>query len=453
MKKAILVAAALAALGAGVWFWLDSRPGRPKPALSYLVIVVDSLRADHMSAYGYERETTPVLDAISADGLRFEQPLAQAPWTKPSVASIFTGTYSGVHRVLSAKTVVDGKPLTDSLSSKFVTLAEAVKQAGLATAGFGMKLHLRAQYGFDQGFDAYDMEVGDAAAINGALVRWLKRRDPERFFVYLHYNDPHYPYSPGEEWGRFGTVEPTIQINGDTKRAIQGGTMELTEEHAQELRDAYDGEILYNDHEIGRLLEAIRHRGYSNVLVIFTADHGEEFLDHGDITHGQSLYAELLRVPMILGGSGLPDAARGTVRPEPVQTIDVYNTILDLEGLPVPPFVQGRSFAPLLRGEPWTPAEAYSQRPLEDTVVDASGRYKLIRYLETGETRLFDLLEDPGELRPLVEGHDERIAELTALLDAWAADSLALFETVQPQDLAPLDPEIEERLRSIGYVD
>lgn len=454
MKKIILAVLLSATFVGGIYAWLYSRPGTPKEGRSYVVIVVDSLRADHVGAYGYERDTTPIADALAEDGWLVEQPLAQAPWTKPSVASIFTGTYTGVHRVLSAKRVVDGKPLSDSLSGKFVTMAEAVKTAGLATAGFGMKLHLQAKYGFDQGFDAYDMEVGDAPAIRKKTISWLRRREPDRFLIYLHYNDPHYPYRPPEEWTRWGNGDPSVQITGDTKRKIQSGAMNLSEAQAQELRDAYDSEILFNDYEIGKLLEQMDHRGYKNVMVIYTADHGEEFLDHGDITHGQSLYDELVRVPLIVGGTGLPDASRGKRTKRPIELIDIMPTILDMEGLPLPPFIQGRSFASaLMEGADDEELEAhgYSQMPGAETVSD--GRWKLIRSSDESAFQLFDLVADPDELNSLTASEAETAEALNELLNGWTTVNLNLFDEIQPQDTAPLDPEIEERLRSIGYVD
>ncbi|HEY3174513.1 MAG TPA: sulfatase [Candidatus Polarisedimenticolia bacterium] len=453
-----IVGAALCAAAAGLFLWL--RPPRVKTRPSFLVIAIDSVRADHVGAYGYPRSTTPRIDALARDGILFEEAYSQAPWTKPSVASIFTSSYTSVHHVLFSKRVVNGEDRTDVLNAKFLTLAEAMKSGGWATGGFGQKIHLRPEFGFDQGFDRYDMHARRAENINRRALDWLRSDDPDRFFMYLHYNDPHYPYKPHPEYARFGSTTARVQIDGDTKRAFREGTLRLTADDIRQLLDLYDGEILYADTLIGELLDRIGGLGYHNVTVIVTADHGEEFLDHGDITHGQSLYGELVRVPFIIGGSGLPASARGRRSRATVELIDIMPTLLEMAGLPRPPDLQGRSLAPLLAPaiptEPGPVTAVFSERrdpndaDFSSTVFD--GRWKFIHDASLNRVLLFDIETDPGEKRPMEGAGGEIVGALRGQLERWAAANRTLHDKIRPEDDRPLDPETERRLRSLGYV-
>ena len=456
MKKIAALSVAILAVAMAAWLWL--RPPRSRPLPCFLIVAIDSLRADHVGAYGYPRATTPRIDALSRSGVVFDQAFTQAPWTKPSVASIFTSTYISVHRVLYSKQVIDGQDRSDILNEKFLTLAEAMKAGGFATAGFGQKIHLRPEFGFSQGFDGYDMHLRRAEGINRAAIAWLSRLRPERFFMYLHYNDPHYPYKPRREDATFGATTTRVQIDGRTKKAFHDGSLQITREDMRALEDLYDGEIHYTDRHVGALLDAIATMGYSDVTVLVTADHGEEFLDHGDITHGQSLYGELVRVPFILAGPGLPAALaghRGRHVATPVQLIDIMPTLLEMAGLPLPPGVQGSSVVARLSSHP--APQVFSERRSVDevafwgTVFD--GRWKLIQDATKGRTLLFDTMADPGETLPLQDRNPGVVAGLAERMKQWAAGNHILYERIQPESTRPLDPETEERLRSLGYID
>ena len=454
-RRALVLLALLGVTVAALYrFW----PARPKSDLSIVLIVIDSLRVDHVGTYGYPRETTPFIDRLGDEGLVFEEALSQAPWTKPSIASLFTSTYISVHSVLFSNEIIDGEERTDVLNTKFQTLAEVLRSGGYATSAFGMKIHLRPPNGFDQGFDGFDMSARQAWKIDRKALRWLGRNDPDRFFMYLHYNDPHYPYEPAPGYARYGATSARVQIDGETKRAFFDGRLELTRRDMDQLVDLYDGEVRYTDDHIRKLIEGIESRGYMNVLVIVTADHGEEFLDHGGITHGQSLYDELVRVPLVFGGSGfarLFPQRDGERMPETVQLIDLMPTILDIAGLPPPPGLQGRSLTPLLAGEPHASRAAFSERIGADENMFWStvreGRWKLIRDLNDGRTLLFDLLDDPGEKEPL-DGIPDIVARLAASIDSWSAANRHLHDLFAPHTTRPLDPETEERLKSLGYV-
>ena len=447
----------LVAIAAAAVLFARLRPARIKEVPSFLVIAIDSVRADHVSAYGYARPTTPRIDALARGGILFSTAFSQAPWTKPSVASIFTSNYVSVHNVLFSKRVVNGEDRTDVLNAKFLTLAEAMKSGGYATGGFGQKIHLRPEFGFDQGFDRYDMHARRADKITRKTLGWLREADPDKFFVYLHYNDPHYPYRPQPGFAKFGSTTAKVNIEGETKKAFRNGTLTFSPSEMQTLVNLYDGEILYADTLVGELIDGIADLGYRNVTVIITADHGEEFLDHGDITHGQSLYDEQVRVPFIVTGSGLPAAARGVRSDATVELIDIMPTLLELAGLPEPPGIQGRSLAPILRGTPAPEPTRmiFSQRREPDdtgfssTVFD--GRWKLIDDVPKNRRLLFDLANDPGETNPIATGAD-MIDRLARQIEGWSAANLTLYDRIRPDDSRPLDAETERRLRALGYI-
>lgn len=460
MRMAMRWLLVLIAIAAGVTLFIRLRPARVKEAPSFLVIVIDSVRADHVGAYGYARATTPRIDAFAREGILFSTAFSQAPWTKPSVASIFTSTYVSVHNVLFSKRVVNGEDRTDVLNTKFLTLAEAMKTGGYATGGFGQKIHLRPEFGFDQGFDRYDMHARRADKINRKTLGWLREEDPDKFFAYLHYNDPHYPYKPRPEFAKFGSTTARVQIEGATKAAFRSGALHLSPEDIRQLIDLYDGEILYADTLVGDLIDAISSLGYRNLTVIITADHGEEFLDHGDITHGQSLYSELVRVPFIMTGSGLPAGARGVRSETTVELIDIMPTLIEMAGLPLPPGIQGKSLLAALRGAPSSalaaPPAIFSQRrdPADASFSSAvfDGRWKLIDDVPKSRLMLFDLSADPGETSPIATGGEDVINRLSSRLAGWSAGNLSLYEAIRPDDSRPLDAETERRLRSLGYI-
>ena len=458
MRITLRLMVVLLVIAAGVTLFIRLRPTRVKDAPSFLVIAIDSVRADHVGAYGYARATTPRIDAFAREGILFSTAYSQAPWTKPSVASIFTSTYVSVHNVLFSKRVVNGEDRTDVLSAKFLTLAEAMKAGGYATGGFGQKIHLRPEYGFDQGFQRYDMHARRANNINRKTLGWLREADPDKFFAYLHYNEPHYPYKPRPEFARFGSTTARVQIDGATKEAFRSGALRLSTEDIQQLIDLYDGEILYSDAMVGELIDAISDLGYRNLTVIITADHGEEFLDHGDITHGQSLYSELVRVPFIMTGSGLPVGARGVRSETTVELIDIMPTLIEMAGLPLPPGIQGKSLLAALRGAPAPAAlpAIFSQRrdpadsAFSSTVFD--GRWKLIDDTAGKRLMLFDLSTDPNEASPIATGREDVLNRLSLSLAGWSTSNLSLYDTIRPDDSRPLDAETERRLRSLGYI-
>jgi arylsulfatase A-like enzyme len=431
---------------------------RLAPALAeradLLLVVVDTLRADRLGSYGAERDTSPALDRLAAEGVRFERAYAPAPWTKPSVASIFTGLHPSAHRANRVRT---------ALPDGAVTLAEILREQGYRTAGVVSHDVLAAKNGFAQGFERYfedearghgHLSTEGVTARARALLAELAAGE-EPFFLFVHYFDPHYDYLRHPEFGF--AAERAGRLDGsESLVSLRKLSDELTPEEVGLLRDLYDEEIRFTDRGIGHLLEGLAEAGRAErSLVVATADHGEAFLEHGWLGHTRSLYEVLLRVPLILR---VPGVAPGVVA-EPVSTVSLLPTLLELMGVrPDEIAPHGPSLAPHLTGAAATqlppvfaevdflPVFDPAKRAAKKALIGP--RFKLIRDERSGALELYDLSEDPGERRDLAGEDPERLEKLRAQLEirARAAGAGALSE----QDREPTLEELE-RLRALGY--
>ena len=429
----------------------ESGEGEPWNVLIYLV---DSLRADHLGCYGYERPTSPELDRFAAeDAVRFDRVVAQASWTRAAVASLLTGLYPHAHGAVGRE---------DRLVAETPYLSEILNEAGWATAGFVTNGNVSAPFGFDRGWDTFRhfSESNDVPehhvlsdALNEHVFDWLDAHDPARpFFLYVHTSDPHYPYRPPEPWlDRFASEveDPSIGDLDAVVRLIRG-KLPVEDRVRQDLIDLYDGEIAFNDHHFGRLLDRLRADGlYDRTLIVFLGDHGEEFLDHDGWGHGATLYEEQLRVPLVIK---LPNGERGgVVVDEPVRQIDVLATLLDVLGRPIPSEVQGTSRLAAMRGVApvgrATPSFAELHLDGEDADVIVDGRFKLILDGAGDHAELYDVIADPGERHDLA---DERPV-LAGYLRAQLLSRRATSRTVGRQ-AADIDPELRSRLEALGYL-
>jgi arylsulfatase A-like enzyme len=349
-----------------------------------LLVTIDALRADHVSAYGYRRPTTPRLDALAHAGVRFTTAFANAPMTKPSLPQMLTSRYfpDSTHPTLATLLFAGGVPLTKAI----------INNDNLA---------LWLTFEGRDAFDSMSAAPLRAEHLTDAALRWLDRRHGDRFALYLHYLDTHTPYRvPADHAGRFVDASYTGPIGlrfSDPEGARAG---KYTGAERTRIVDLYDGAVRYVDGEIGRLLDGLDARGLRDTtLVVITADHGEEFWDHGAFFHGQSLYDEQLHVPLILR---LPrDEAAGTVVPQLVRLVDVVPSIAEVLGLRVPEDLVGESLLPLVH-------EGAADR---DAVVFARAAnvefpyrfglrtptHKLIVSVADGAEELYDLRTDPGE--------------------------------------------------------
>ncbi len=445
--------------------WLG-RPAPPEAPAgpNILLISIDSLRSDHVHAYGYHRETTPALDRLAREGALFRQAVAPTTWTLPSHLTMLTALPPHAHQVIR-----DGR----SLDPQALTLAEVLSAAGYETAAFVSGPYLRAEYGFSQGFQHYDdytvtgssAEASHRAITSPALVRlvssWLRqwdgggRRRP--FFLFVHMWDVHYDYIPPPPYDTLFDPEYHGSIDGrDFERSgrVHAGMDPRDLEHVIAL---YDGEIRYTDGHIGRMLKELEGIGaLDNTVVAVTADHGDEFFEHGKKGHRNNLYDTTLLVPLIMRYP--PKVRAGTLVQEQVRLLDLAPTLLSLAGVEKPPgfgfeIAAGmgpRDLTPLLAGQaeagPGPPAFGDLHGKLACV---RTGKWKFItRLARTAPVELYDLEADPAEQTNLADRglpEADRFSELLSFWRRFAGNRL------QPRRLE-IDERHLESLRGLGYI-
>ena len=382
-----------------------------------IVYLVDTLRADHTTPYGYARDTTPELMAFSKEAVLFEQAIAQASWTKPSVASLFTSLPPGQHGTVQ---------LRDTLDARHLTLAEMLSAKGYATSAAIANSVIYAQgSGFEQGFDLFrglhgqgggPSKLVEAAVVVDEALRQLDARRGLPAFLYVHTMDPHVPYAPpppfDRRWEPHATEEhPATDPRYDFKEPLD----------RERFVARYDGDVAYGDQEFGRFVRELKRRGlYDRALILFLADHGEEFQDHGGWLHGRSVFDELVRVPLLMKLPGQAQAGRRVA--QQVQLVDLLPTILQSQGLPVPapPDVAGRPLQAVLEGQaPEVPAlsEISHRGFVAHGARTRQGKY-VQRYSPQEDELYFDLQQDPRELSDRLAENRERARPLRALVEA-----------------------------------
>ncbi len=379
-------------------------------------IVVDTLRADHLGTYGYERKTSPAIDALARRGAVFESAVAHAPWTKPSVATMLTGLEPRDHGITDWDVPID--PSLDTVQGAFHAAGYAT-HAVVSHHAFDPRFN-----NFHVGFDTFDVsalagatsphEIASSEVVSSAAVGAI-RDLPEPFFLFLHYFDPHEFYLRHDEFP-FG----------------------------DNAMDRYDAEIAYTDLAIGQIIASVDSLGLSGrTYIVLTADHGEEFGDHGGRVHTLTLYQEALAVPWIVAGPGIaPDRVAATVG-----LVHQGPTILNLAGVPAPIAMRGRP-VPRVNGRfvPF-PEPVFSEtRRYVDRRSVVDGRYKLIVDRGNGETLLFDLREDPKEKTNLASNLPEETRRLSRLIEAHEAGRVVRAPI-------PLPDELAESLNALGYAD
>jgi arylsulfatase A-like enzyme len=382
-----------------------------------IVYLVDTLRADHTTPYGYARDTTPALLSFAKDAVVFDQAISAASWTKPAVASLMTSLLPGRHRAVQ---------LRDSLDPGLVTLAEMLQAHGLATgAAVSNSVIYSAGTNFDQGFDFFaglhgagnrPSKVVEAGPVVDTGLRWLDERRGFPDFLYVHTMDPHVPYTPPPPFDQKFEPHPTPDHTGQDPRFDFKEPLDRDRLIAQ-----YDGEIAYGDQEFGRFLSELKKRGlYDRALIVFMADHGEEFEDHGKWLHGRSVFDELVRVPLIVKFPSQKDGGRRIE--QQVQTVDLLPTILEHFGLavPTPPVIVGHPLQPVVAGGAPEPP-AVSEISHRGFVAHGmrTGRDKYVRRFSPEEDELyFDLRKDPKEQSNVIDQNRERARSLKAGVEA-----------------------------------
>lgn len=408
-----------------------------------VVIVIDTLRADHLPFYGYEKDTAPFLRSIADKGVVFERAIAGCSSTGPAMATVFTSLYPSQHGlitgVLATQRLVKVNPSIriNRIPEQLKTLGQYFKEAGYRTFGVADNLNISEQQGFTKGFDKFaTYRYNGAATVNKTLWEWA----PEimaggKYFLYVHYMDPHAPHFRRKPWFE------------------KGATRE------QSILNAYDSEIRYTDEHIRALFEKFNLQ--ENTLVLVLADHGEEFGDHGGSGHGKTLYREVIHVPYVLYHPALPPRRVS----EFVHTIDTVPTLAELVGIAKEPHWVGVSLAPLAKGMPAKNLDldgrpVFSQllrRPEhekdpKESVVHQRHHLIVTPKREGGGAReeLYHLDTDFSEQRDLAS----EMPEVTVNIGKNFADLHDESKRVKAEEIEiPLDDEAIKSLKTLGYLE
>jgi arylsulfatase A-like enzyme len=441
---------------------------KPRPD-NVIIILVDTLRADHLGCYGYARPTSPNIDELARQSFVAENAIAQAPWTLPSVASLFTSLYPLAHGATMA---------AHAVPECLDTLAEVLKRHDFETAAFSTNVvFVSARTGLHQGFDLFqvlsrpapgakpgDLEIDETATtVTNRAIEWIKQRSGKRFFLYLHYMDPHSDYAAPPAYREQFERPYSGRFDGTTVQLMAAlvGKIPIEEPDIRHLINLYDAEIAYVDAEIGRLLEVLQESGLSDTtMVVLLSDHGEEFHDHGKVLHDFSLHRELLRVPLILR---IPASSGGRRLTEIVQVIDVGPTILDVLEIPDDRPTHGRSFAHLLR-KPGSPS--WEQRSFSEVSAPRLGKSTREKrrldglvtpqwwYIAGSDTpeALYDNVRDPRQETNRATSEEaartQLVVELKAHIEAMKARGTPC--AAEAFEISPAD---RERLRLLGYTE
>ncbi len=444
------------------------RTGRP----SVLMVVVDTLRADRLSQYGHPVATSPALDRLTSQATVFERAYGTSSWTIPSTTSLLTSLHPARH-----KAVEQGATLNPDI----VTIAELLKKAGYATAGFSYNIHITNKHGYNQGFDTfldYDGDVmayPDISEMIGSAHDWLEGYDERKpFFMYLQPMNCHGPYKvpeahrrdlfkrgPAKGFKYYGAIMRDIMWKGKVERR-----KDVTKPYLKSLGQQYDASVRYSTDQVARLFDTLIRKGlWDNTLVIFTADHGEELFEHGGFAHAYTLYEEVIHVPMIVKLPKQRESARSDAF---VSLMDLYPTITDIMNIPIEHRIDGLSLMPVLGAsmgkrekkgdrERFDDRElllhlAWKGRGLMKGLYDGRRKYIDLKhdYTKTKNKKyLFDLASDPAELDNRLPAEEKRAEKMHKDMTAmWKAYSNIAFDA--PKNV--LNEMNVEALKALGYI-
>jgi arylsulfatase A-like enzyme len=452
-----------------------------------ILLTVDTLRADVLSCYGSEEVSTPNIDQLAKDGVLFTNAISPAPWTLPSFSSIMTGLSPLVH-----KTTKVNSQLPDNLS----TLAERMRDSGYLTVAIVDNGFLSPHSNISQGFLEYNFfprySIGSSVGVKlleqffpkkfkletttteltQEAVDWIASNRDKDFFLWLHYYDPHVPYSPPSEFLPEGDAPARIGNRFSDPFGIRSGNFAPSPIEKKWIRDLYLGEVRYVDDSIGKFLDSLKKLGlYDESLIVFTSDHGEEFWEHGGYEHGHSLFNEVIRVPLIikLPNSMTSRAMDHNERPtismaasgkidETVTTQSIMPTILDISGIEYDAdYLSSGSLGPLLKNsnnhiqEPIISAGLLYFEDQESVTFNGS---KYIRFMETNREILYDLIRDPGERISVLNSSPQKAERARNILrkHTRVAEKIRENNGIVSGKGVEFDQGTKEKLKSLGYL-
>jgi len=477
--------------------------------MNVLTYVLDALRADHVSCYGYDRDTTPTIDRLAEQGIRYENCFSPATWTKPVGASLLTGAYPPLHGTRSRDDVFD---------ADIIRLPETLSEVGIATAGFSTMGNVSASIGYGRGFDTYrdlykdpdvvakrqtrdtdseelghedrdEIALPRAEDLTESVVEWLETDAEDDFFAFCWSIEPHMPYDPPEGYRDYTDPEYDGPVDG------QRETLTNVETNAdlEQLKALYDGGIRYNDDELGPIVNALKDQGiYDETMIVVLGDHGDAFNEHDRLTHGHLPYDELIHIPLVIKPVTESGVTQQVVE-ETACLVDVPATIMSATGIEdVPETVEGRELPPF--GPPGSSAPVFSETRFRDvypsfysvrtdewkymevdepdrdvgTMLDTvkqvyqrgliweivrNPRYYLERYLHDENRFLYNLDDDPNEQRNLVTEQLERADKMESLLTGWVEEGERRHKKLSSLSNLDIDSETSEQLKQLGYVE
>jgi choline-sulfatase len=425
---------------------------QPTPAKGVTLIVVDTLRADHLGLYGYERNTSPGLDQFSKSALVFRRAYSTSAWTLPSVASLMTGQIPPDHGARRSADSPDGA--FSAIRKSSPSLASILSQHDVRTAAFINNPFLSPEFGFDRGFEHYDykratnMGARSASEMVDNAIDWLDKHGEQPYFLLVHLFDPHLNYNAPKPFkGRFTANLPTnFGATHMDWNSLRKNPMGLDADDRRFVIAAYDEEIAGVDAALERFLQELQEARYlERGCVILTSDHGEEFFEHDGFEHGHQVWQELLHVPLIVWAQRVTPG----VNDEPVSLVDIFPTVLDFMGATISTSDTNSSLWPLIdSGTRNSPGNLFAESSLYGPKCAALIRwpYKLIR-TESAPLQLFNLESDPNEQANRAEDFPSISLSMTAELEALEPNSKS------PSDApATLDQSTLQELETLGYL-
>jgi len=427
---------------------VDEQPA-PPPRPNILLVSVDALRADHLSCYGYERPTTPFLDRFAASGIRFENASVNTHGTPPSHTTMLSGLYQETHRV--AWTASYSDVAKEGIPEGVTLVQQILHENGYRTLGVTDGGHVAGVFGFARGFDVYDDKGGGVRAVTDRMEKLVAASPHDKpLFMFLHTYEVHSPYQPPEGYrGMFGTFASDFDPTSENLvKHANNALWSLKPADLDLIRARYDEELRYTDDTLRDFIRKLRALGaLRNALVIVTGDHGEEFAEHGGLTHRDTLYQELVHVPLIAVGTGSVALEKGRVESALVSLVSVAPSILSIAGIAPPSSMEGPVILPKVTGRRDGPVFAqYGGRRYSIR----EGRFKLIE-TTTPKFRLelYDLDGDPGETHDIAAERDDLVQRLYLELRKWKSgrhpiDGSAPFVRIGKEEM--------EKLKSLGYL-
>lgn len=445
--RARLIALLLSAAAFNGYGCAPRLDGKKDAQPNVLLIVVDTLRKDHLGVYGYGRDTSPNIDRLAADGVRYESAFSQAPWTTPSLGSLLTSQYPTVLGIDDAQSILD---------DDWILLPEVLRDHEYSTGAVVSHTYCSSRWNFSQGFDSFDesniidYNAATSPGVTQQALEFLDHQESGPFFLFLHYFDPHETYleQPGFAFSRAADYSGPVQAPL-TYRTLRDLSRKLEPGDVAEIERHYDTEIAFTDKYVGQVLDEFRARGlYDETLIIFTADHGEEFKEHGRLGHAYTLFQEQINVPLIIKYPGQGAA----VVSEPVALIDIYPTVLAATGISVDHALEGISLMPSSVTSARRQRTVFSETSRKHKVklrAAVTADQKTILNLKNGESTFYDLAADPGEMAPLSNVESAGFGPLASSLAAW----VERIETLKSEGSEiVLTPEEIQRLKSLGYI-